>query len=308
MSKKAEPIYSVHLWGDSPSKVLDEVQVARKAAPPGKQVTKQPGDMRPAEKGKDNSPIMDPAKGNNTAKLPDSLPPAPDAQKAAQSADQARQLVQQGRKALRDGQVDKAEECARKADALKPNLGWWEDDSPAKLLADVQSAKSARPGTAKAPEPTKTAPADGRALLHQAHEAFNAGKLDEAVALAQKAKIAPGASWGLFDFDTPDKLITEVNKARNKRNQEESAKLLAEGRKLLEQAEKDEARRGELLDAAQKAGLKAEALRNGNYSVWEMGDRPSKLLADVDGWPTSMRPARRAAPRWCRRCRRWARQ
>ncbi|HEX5271670.1 MAG TPA: hypothetical protein VFW33_14330, partial [Gemmataceae bacterium] len=125
---------------------------------------------------------------------------------------------------------------------------------------------------------------DPRGLLREAHKAYDEGKFDEAVALAQKAKVAPGAKdcWGLFDFDTPDKLITEVNKARQKKNEQEAAKLLADGRKTLEQAQKDEARHGELLDQAQKMALKADTLRNGTYSVWELGDRPSKLLADID--------------------------
>jgi type II secretory pathway component GspD/PulD (secretin) len=272
-SKKAEPVYSVHVWGDSPSKVLDEVQAARtaKKQQPAKDVVKTSAE-------KDTPPAADALKGA-VVKKPDALPPPPDTQKAAQATEQARQLMQQGRKALKDGQIDRAEECARRADALRPNVGWWEEDTPSKLLADAQAARA----SSKAAE-ARAMPADPRALLQKAHQALDAGKVDEAVALAQQAKIAPGAkdAWGLFDRDTPDNLIKEANKARAKHNQEESARLLAEGRKLLDQAEHDESRRGELLDAAQKVALKADALRNGNYSVWELGDRPSKLLADID--------------------------
>jgi type II secretory pathway component GspD/PulD (secretin) len=294
-SKKVEPIYSVHLWGDSPSKVLDEVEAARtakkRAAEKEKEVVKRP----PVEKDtpkksadkpapeKDNSSVMDSVKGMFGGKKPDA-PPAPPAEspKVTQATEQARQLVQQGRKALKDGQIDKAEDCARRADALKPNLQWWEEDNPAKLLADCASAKAARGGTAKASE--RTPPADPKALLRQAHQALDQGKFDDALALAQRAKVAPGAkdAWGLLDFDTPDKLIAEVNKARTKRNQEEAGKLLAQGRELLQQAQADETHRGELLDRSQQLALKADTLRAGNYSVWEMGDRPSKLLADID--------------------------
>ncbi len=272
-SKKAEPIYSVHLWGDSPSKVLDEVQAARAAH-------KQQSDKTVARK--DDSPAPDASQSAPVVKKSDAAPGA-DSQRAAQLTEQARQLMQQGRKALKDGQVDKAEECARKADMLRPSLGWWEEDTPAKLLADAKAARAAHGGTAKTAE-SRPMPTDPHALLHEAHQALDAGKFEEALALAQQAKIAPGAkdAWGLFDRDTPDNLIKEVNKARAKHNQEESARLLAEGRKLLEQAEHDDARRGELLDAAQKVALKADALRNGNYGVLEFGDRPSKLLADID--------------------------
>jgi type II secretory pathway component GspD/PulD (secretin) len=267
-SEKAEPVYAVHLWGDSPSKVLKEVQAARAPKKPT------------ADKDKDGASVVDSMKGLFTSKKSDGAAPPADAPKPAKGADaakpgpgadEARRLVQQGRKALRDGQIDKAEDCAHKADALKANLGWWEEDNPAKLLADVQAAKAER-GAHKKDSDAKAPPADPKALLKQAHEAFSAGKLDEATALAQKAKTAPGASWGLFDFDTPDKLMNEVNKARAKRDQEEAAKLVAEGRKLLEQGD---------LDAAQKAALRAQTL-HGPYGVMEWGDRPTKLLDDID--------------------------
>ncbi len=283
-SKAVEPIYSVHLWGDSPSNVLHDIQVAREK--------KIAADKEAAKKGPNGARQQDAVtakavadeKNQTVAKKPDvpPPPPAPDNAKLTQATDQARQLLQQGRKALKDGQIEKAEDCAHKADALKPNLGWWEDDTPAKLLADMHAAKAAKAGTAKAD--AKATSNDPRALLRDAHKAYDEGKYDEAITLAQKAKTAPGAKdcWGLFDFDTPDKLITEVNKARQKRNEQEADKLLTEGRKLLDQAQKDDAHRGELLDQAQKAALKADTLRNGNYSIWEMGDRPSKLLADID--------------------------
>jgi type II secretory pathway component GspD/PulD (secretin) len=226
LSRKAEPFYAAHLWGDSPAKVLDEVQGARAAMkkPADKEVVKRPTDLRPSEK--TVLPAGDPGKTTVAVKKADS-PTPPDAPKAPPASE--------------------------------------------------------RGPTVKAPE-SRVMPADPRAILQQAHQAFDAGKFDEAVVLAQKAKVAPGAkdAWGLFDRDTPDNLIKEVNKARAKHNQDESARLVVEGRKLLDQAEHDEARRGELLDAAQKLALKADALRNGNYSVWEMGDRPSKLLTDID--------------------------
>jgi type II secretory pathway component GspD/PulD (secretin)/tetratricopeptide (TPR) repeat protein len=285
-SKKIEPIYAVHLWGDSPSNVLHDVQVARdKKMAADKEAAKKPVVAKQPPPPKDNPTPTVPPKETVAANKPDVVPPpppAPDAAKVTQATEQARQLLMQGRKSLKDGQLDKAEECAHKADGLKPNLGWWEDDTPAKLLADVQAARTAKAGTAKAD--AKTPAADPRALLRDAHKAFDDGKLDEAIALAQRAKAAPGAKdcWGLFDFDTPDKLVTEVNKARAKQNELEAAKLLVDGRKLLEQAQKDDAHRGELLDQAQKTALKADTLRNGTYSVWELGDRPSKLLADID--------------------------
>jgi type II secretory pathway component GspD/PulD (secretin) len=213
-------------------------------------------------------------------------------------------LLTLARAALAHGDVDRAEELAKASKKAEPvyAVHIW-GDSPNKVLDEVQAARGSRKQTSnverekdhvavshkpdhpQAPAmPDRMLPSDPKGLLKVAHEAYEAGQYDDAIALAQKAKVAPGAkdAWGLFDFDTPDKLINEVNKARGKRNQEESAKLLVEGRKLLDQAEHDEAHRGELLDAAQKAALRADSLRNGTYSVWELGDRPTKLLADID--------------------------
>src|SRR5262249_32033840 len=119
-SKKAEPVYAVHLWGDSPSKVLDEVQAARTSGKPG-------------VKEKTSVAAADTTKTTGTGPKADHLPaPTPPAM------------------------------------------------------------------------PDKMLPADPKGLLKVAHEAYDAGRYEDAIVLAQKAKAAPGAkdAWGLFDFDT----------------------------------------------------------------------------------------------------------
>src|SRR5262249_16982029 len=77
-------------------------------------------------------------------------------------------------------------------------------------------------------------------------------------------------AFGLFD-DTPDKLLRDVEKARAKRDEEESVRVLVEGRKLLERND---------LDGAARAAHRAETL-HGPYDIFDLGDRPNKLLADV---------------------------
>ena len=74
-------------------------------------------------------------------------------------------------------------------------------------------------------------------------------------------------SWGLFE-DCPDKLLVDVRKARLKRDQEESVHVLADARKLFEQGN---------LPEAERQAHRAERL-HGPYSMWELGDRPQKLL------------------------------
>jgi type II secretory pathway component GspD/PulD (secretin) len=144
--------------------------------------------------------------------------------------------------------------------------------------------KPATPVAAATPAPAKTQtsqPAatvdDVPAMLQEAKRLLAEGKLDEAAKVAQRAKVAQSsrpagwsASWQLFE-DTPEKLIKEIDKARHQRDQEESVKVLIEGRKLLEKGD---------LEGASRCAYKAEKL-HGPYSIMDLGDRPHKLLADV---------------------------
>jgi type II secretory pathway component GspD/PulD (secretin) len=160
-----------------------------------------------------------------------------------------------------------------KADTSKP--------APTKPTTELTSATSpyvSKPETKPETKPATKTPVkeDAATLMQQAKDAIAAGKLDEASKLAYRAKAAQtprtgwGAGWQLFE-DTPDGLIKEINKAKHQRDQEESWKVLAEGRKLLE---------GGKLEEASKCAYRAETL-HGPYSIMELGDRPHKLQADV---------------------------
>ena len=109
------------------------------------------------------------------------------------------------------------------------------------------------------------------ALLRQGRTYLDANKLDDAIAIAVRLKGMNQFSWGLFE-DTPDKLQSDVEKIQHQRDQEESAKVLAEGRRLLEKGD---------YQGATAAAYKATKL-HGAYSMWYIGDKPSKLVADID--------------------------
>ena len=91
--------------------------------------------------------------------------------------------------------------------------------------------------------------------------------------------------WGLFE-DSPEKLLQEVRKARLKREQEESVTILAEARKLYEQGK---------LDEAERQAHRAERL-HGPYSFWDLGDRPQKLLVEIDTAKTKSLTPKLPAP------------
>src|SRR5204862_5454607 len=98
---------------------------------------------------------------------------------------------------------------------------------------------------------------DPRVLVKNARELLTAGKLDEAAKVVQKARtVSASTRWGLFE-DSPDKLQQEIDRARVQRDQDESVKVLAEGRKRFEQKD---------LDGAEKAAYRALKL-HGPYSM-----------------------------------------
>jgi type II secretory pathway component GspD/PulD (secretin) len=199
-------------------------------------------------------------------------PPAPSVQGGSgmsavapgNDADTCRQLVRDGRAALAAGDKAKAEKLARQAVNMRVSLPFWETDTPEKLLLDI--------GVKTVPPPAGMArkPVDPHVLIKQGQDALKAGKIDDAQKLAQQAKLSPNAKWGLFE-ETPEKLLDEVQKARSTRDKAESLKALTDGRKLYEQGKYAE---------AEKLAYSASKL-HGAYGVWDFGDKPEKLLADI---------------------------
>lgn len=185
--------------------------------------------------------------------------------KTAGDVEAVRKLVQEGRKAFNEGDKTRAEKLARQAQAMRVPMPFWETDTPEKLLIDLGVKTAAAPAAANMPS------GDPKALVKQGYEALRIGKLDEAQKCAQSAASNPKAKWGLFD-DTPTKLMDDIVKARAARNKDESAKVLASARKLFEQGKYSDAR---------SMAYKASTL-HGAYAMWDFGDRPDKLISEID--------------------------
>jgi type II secretory pathway component GspD/PulD (secretin) len=251
---KAQSVWTktTHLFGDSPSKVLKDVQVAR-----SKQLARK---NSPSPVQQASSKSISPSTQNQDKSTTTT----------ADNTEVARRLLKDARLALQAGNVAEAKQLAERARALKPDLKWW-DDTPDKLLAEIRQVEGAKaPGQTK--DVAESKKADPRAMVKQARQLFDAGKIDEAEKLALQASRArpPRRGWGVFE-DTPDKLLVDVKKARSKNDQEESVRVLAQARKLYEQ--------GNYAEAKQLAH-KAERL-HGPYSLLDLGDRPAKLLVDI---------------------------
>ena len=259
-ARSAEQLASpfTFMLGDSPSKVLKEIQTARSQAPASAQAA---------------------ANSTNTPLSPSGGSPA----LQTENIEKARTLVREGRQALARGDVVQARKYAEDASILKAELHWSEDN-PAKLLEDVKRA--APGGTAAAPGGTGVSPVSGAsaapvatlktkeealALLKQGREQLAKGELEEANKTAARLRAVRHIHWGLFFEDTPDKLQADVDHARTHRDKGQSVELLAEARRRLEKKD---------YNGAEKLAYEAQS-KHGQYSIWDLGDRPSKLLADI---------------------------
>jgi type II secretory pathway component GspD/PulD (secretin) len=260
---KASSLFTFSPWGDTPSKCLKDVQAARKLA-------------------LQNSMNVADAKAP-TAPPKNAVIPAAATAPAPENAEAARQMLADARKALQACDIARAKVLTEKAQKLNPELNhapWW-DDSPDKLWADIHtaevknSAASGDPRRAQATTtPSRAMPGnpseDPHIMVKQARELLNGGKLTDAMILAQRASSKP-AHWGLFE-DSPEKVIQDVNTAKTKQDQEESVHVLAEARRLYAKGD---------FDQAEAMAHKAQRL-HGAYKLWELGDRPQKLLAEID--------------------------
>lgn len=167
--------------------------------------------------------------------------------------------------------TSKANNGEMPATARKPDAKG--NDPIASALKDTTTGEKTGPAASKA-EASLPAPADAKdakGLLVQGRKALAQNKLEEAMELAMRARAVPGAKFGLFD-DSPDRLRSDVAKARAKADQQEATKLLGQARKAYETGDYEQASR---------LAYKAKQLR-GASSIFDFGDRPESLLADIN--------------------------
>jgi type II secretory pathway component GspD/PulD (secretin) len=193
----------------------------------------------------------------------------------AANPEKARALVRQGREALGRGDVAQARKCAEQASALNAELSWREDN-PDRLLDDIARAggtKTTPPAAAAGASPANSVKTkdDALGLLTQGREQLAKGQLEEANKTAARLRAAHHIQWGLFFEDTPDKFQADVDRARSQRDKHQSVDLLTEARRRFEKKD---------YDAAEKLAYEART-KHGPYSIWDLGDRPDKLLADI---------------------------
>lgn len=207
------------------------------------------------------------------------------AKKPADETEIARKLLIQARTAMQQGNYAEARQFNEQARMRKANLAYWEDN-PERVAADLAKLEKANgiktvdvrteKTTSTEKQTDKDQPENVRkeravALLKQGRTQIAENKFDEAMQTLLTVKALNVTNWGLFEY-TPDKLRQEMEKARTRHDQEESVKVLTEARKAFQ--EKD-------YETAKTLAYKAQKL-HGVYPVYDFGDRPSKLLGEIE--------------------------
>jgi type II secretory pathway component GspD/PulD (secretin) len=247
LSEKMASGFTFPFWGDTPAKALKDIQAARARNP--------------------QAPAQGPAQTAAVPQPPPTMQPGP--MQPQDAADKARVLIRQGRQAIFQGDLVLARRCADEADGLHSSLGVSEDN-PARLRADLDRLQGGR--SPAAPAPTgQGAHEQAVGLVKQGRESMRAGRIEEAQRLGLQARAMHADGWSIFE-DTPETLLKDVEKARQEHDRKESENVLTEARRRFEQ--KDYAN-------AKKMAFQAMKLHGPYNSITDLGDRPDKLLAEI---------------------------
>lgn len=181
--------------------------------------------------------------------------------------------LRDAQKALDMNDLDSARRFANQARDMKQHLRV-SDGNPDRLLAEIQKREgggrmASAPPQAELPAPPNMSN-DPKAMVRLARELIAKERFDEAEKLiAQSAALRP-KGWGLFE-DSPDRLRTDLNKVRSRREREQADALMLEARKQFDAGN---------IEAAKRMAYQVQKL-HGPYSVWDFGDRPQRLLDDI---------------------------
>lgn len=202
----------------------------------------------------------------------------------------ARHMVKDGFVFLEANDLEKARFVALKAKEM--NVTWGPNEqTPDLLLHEIQrrsggtpatpvtptEAKSPTPATqGKTPDATAKKPIevpkdmDPRVALRQGRTLLGQKKFEEADRYCTQA-LNSKVRWGLWE-DNPEKLRRDIIAGRKVADRDESVRLMVEARTLFA--------KGSVEEAETKA-YKAKQL-HGPYGVFDFGDRPDKLLEEIN--------------------------
>ena len=159
-------------------------------------------------------------------------------------------------------------------------------ETPYARKGDEMTRTSVSPYGQKRDEKPKFSPPPAKnlspaQLLKAGRDALEVGKLEMAQDLGNQAEaLKPSRTWGFFD-DTPASLQSDVRKAMAKRDRAKAESLLRDARTIVAKQSGSNEERLASLGEAQEMALQSERL-HGPYSIWDLGDRPSKVIAEIE--------------------------
>ncbi len=169
---------------------------------------------------------------------------------------------------------------------LLPVLGGWSagvahaqfNPGPSPLTAGAPGA--AMPGASAAGDKPPSKEADAKAMLKEGRKALGAGQFDRAQDLARAAEANnPSGKWGLFD-DTPRSLLDDIQKAVAKAQKAQAEQCMKDAKALVSKSAPSDSDKAANLDRALHLAEQANKL-HGPYSAWDFGERPDKLIKEI---------------------------
>jgi len=162
-------------------------------------------------------------------------------------------------------------------------------------LSGGPSGLAAAPPTPASIRTTSSA-GDPKLLLRDAKAALEAGDFNKAQDLTQQAEASNSTGkWGLFD-DTPASLRKKIASARQAAGKHEVARLLKDARDLFARPANSDAERASNVNQALKLARKADYLHGPDYSVWETGERPDRLIREIEATAMKTKGSRIPTP------------
>jgi len=180
-------------------------------------------------------------------------------------AAQVKLLCQQAKSALKAGNVAEAKRLAHQAETI--DAPWFEKQGVAEVNHLIAQAEPRSGGMTAPAGAGPVQVTDAKAAVRDANAALARGELDRAEQLALAARNMQGVSYGMFE-KTPDSVLADVLKAREREHGKQAAELLAQARHQLDAGN---------LDEAERLASRSKVLKS-SYGMFEFGDRPDKVL------------------------------
>ena len=175
----------------------------------------------------------------------------------------------------------------------------WKRIAARLLLVPVLAGGAAALATAQPTRPGAQTPApagDSKSILKEGRRALSEGRFNDARDLAQRADATnPTGKWGLFE-DTPNSLRRDVESGQVKAKTAEVENLTKQAKALATRPAASDAEKARNIDQALQLARRADQLHGPSYGVMEFGDRPDRMVKELESTRAKLGPAMTLPP------------